>query len=229
MTKYIVAVVVALLAVCLGCSITTRHHIEAHITVDIRHIKDQADNVLSFIEGATDELTLETPAQTTSEPETRVLLRFLNPIRVAHAGEALQEDSPRIKQIAQRLRDRFPKIEQAKKKNYIGENQRGYVELRPSEALDQNTEEKNEIQKLIGAENEDRKNLYLEIVRLNQDKNVSLAVIERVYAMKRLERAKPGEIFRLPPRGEDFDRFKSSALGRRLGDDCVPDAWVVIK
>ena len=38
------------LGIALGCVIRTEHRIDAHITLDIRHI-DQAENVLDYVEG----------------------------------------------------------------------------------------------------------------------------------------------------------------------------------
>jgi len=86
----------------------------------------------------------------------------------------------------------------------------------------------------MAEENEDRKAFYSEIARLNSDnKNVTVAYVERVYVWKRLERAESGQVCQLPsngaaPEGYTFDAFKATPLGQRLGAACVPDAWVTI-
>jgi hypothetical protein len=71
--------------------------------------------------------------------------------------------------------------------------------------------------------------LYREIARVNADQGATLTSIEHVYAQRRLERAEAGEILQVPPEGADFDKFKSSEAGKRLGSACQPNAWVTIK
>ena len=225
-SRVIVATIVLLIA--FGCVLKTHHTIEAHITVDIRHVEAQADNVLDFIEGKTDEVPKVAPG--TNSDGASLFQRFgdvLCPIPVAHAAE-LKESSPLVTQILKELRERYPKIQALKTQKSLGEDNRGYVDLRSFDAF-KTPEAKNEAQKLVAAENKNRKDLYKEIARLNEESKVTISIVERIYAQKRLERAKPGEIFQLPPKGEDFEAFKNSALGKRLGDACQSDAWVTIK
>lgn len=214
---------VAALAIAVGCVIRTEHKIDAHIRVDIRHIEEQAANVLDFIEGETDTLQIQ-PAP--AEPNTswrRVLERFA-PIQSAYAQE-LKADSARIREIAERLRARNSQVDAIKKKGYAGEDNRGYVALRNAP---EDANEKNEVQRLIAEENADRKELYREIAALNRSDGVTLSQVERVYAQARLERGKEGDLFQLPPAGPDFDKFKASPLGKKLGDKAQPDAWVTL-
>ncbi len=89
-------------------------------------------------------------------------------------------------------------------------------------------EKRNEAQKLLAEENKDRKALYNEIARLNADTGVTVSAVEGIYALERLRRAKAGEVFQLPAAGADFDSVKASDLGARLGDKCVPGAWVTV-
>ncbi|MBI4558441.1 MAG: YdbL family protein [Candidatus Hydrogenedentes bacterium] len=218
--------VVSIMFVVLGCVITTRHTIDAHIVVDIRHIEEQAEDVLDYIEGKTDgPPAAGAPAKGKSSLLERGL-EFVTPIRTAYAAE-LKATSPRLTELAKSMKERFPKLEALEAKGCLGEDNRGYVDLRPCEGLE--GEAKNDAQKLVAAENADRKAFYKEIAEQNTDQNVTLTVVERIYAQKRLERAKPGDIFQLPPTGEDFDKFKTSALGKKLGAECQPDAWVTIK
>ncbi len=218
------ALLTALTIVAVGCVITTHHTIDAHVTVDIRHIEKQADDVLDFIEGEKD--TLPSIKKTAPDKASR-LLQYLDlaPIQPAYAAE-LKENSAEIREIAQRLRARNPKVEALKKQNLAGESNRGYIELRGT-IDDANT--KNEVQRLIAEENSDRKALYNAIAALNAEANVTLSMVERIYAQKRLERARTGELFQLPPAGDEFDKFKKSAAGKRLGDEAQPNAWVTIK
>ena len=90
-------------------------------------------------------------------------------------------------------------------------------------------EETNRVQRIIAAENEDRKALYKEIARLNGDLDLDVGKVERIYALQRLERAKSGEYYQLLAPGADFNKFKTSPRGQRLGAACVPGAWVTMK
>ncbi len=220
------ATTVSLIA--LGCVITTKHKIDAHIVLDIRHIQEQADGVLDYIEGKTDELPATEPAKEGAGPSflERAYYAMLS-TPVAYAAE-LKESSPKVKELADKMRERQPKIEALKKQGAIGEDNRGYVTLRDSEAI-ADAEKKNEAQQLVAAENADRKALYREIATDNADQNVTLTTVERIFAQRRLMRAAAGEVFQLPPAGDDFDKFKASPMGQKLGGECVPGAWVTMK
>lgn len=221
------ALVAAAAVVAAGCVIRTHHTIEAHVTVDIRQVDEQAAQIVDYVTGEKD--TPPDIANTPAEGEKTSWLRrawqSIAPIQVAYAAE-LKESSPKVKALADKMRQRYPEIQALKSKGYVGETNRGYLELRPSDDL--KGDEKNAAQKLIAAENADRKALYQEIVGLNKDQNVSLGVVERVFADKWLKQAKSGEQVQLPPAGEAFGKFKASDLGKRLGDKAQPGAWVTV-
>jgi len=228
MRPFVCAVVAVGVFIIVGC-VNIPKKFEAHITVDIRHhIEQQAGSTLDYIEGKTDQLPApEAKPEGSGTSWVEKAKDFLSPVSVAYAAE-LKTTSPTMTQIATELRKRFDQIEALKKKGYAGEDNRGYVDLRNADKIE-NADERNEAQRLVAAENKDRKALYNEVARLNKDQNVGVATVERVYAQERLKRAKPGELFQLPPKGEDFDAFKTSDAGKRLGAECIPDAWVVIK
>ncbi len=212
-----------------GCVITTRHTIDAHVTVDIRHIKEQAGDILDFIEGERDTIPdLEADENAEAQSLLNHCADFICLTRTVHAAELETSSSP-AKQILERLRERYPKIEALKEAGALGENNRGYVELRGADKFE-DAEQKNEAQRLIADENKDRKALHKKIVRLNADEaDVSMTAVEHIYAFERLKRAEPGDLFQLPEAGEYFEKFKKSKLGRKLGSDCKPGAWVEIK
>jgi len=223
--------VATVLAVALGCVIRTEHKIEAHITMDIRHVAEQVETVLDYVEGKTDELPVsEESPDAESEPvsELRRILNALNPIQTAYASELSVTTSPLAREIAEKMRARNSKIESLKKQGCLGETNRGYVELRDCDAV-KDADKRNEVQKLIADENKDRKALYAEIARLNrQIEGINVGKVENIFAMQRLRRAKSGEIFQLPPAGADFDAIKNENVGKKLGDKCVPGTWVTI-
>lgn len=199
------SVAVGFLAV-LGC-ISMPSILEAPVTVDIRNnIEEQAASLLDFIEGKTDEM----------------------PVFESPADEDRDESERPIAEVFEGLCERNGEVEAVKAKKHIRESGRGYLKLREDgEFVD--AEERNETQRLIAAENKDRKALYIEIAMLNKEQNVSVSMVEKVYAFERIKRAKVGDVLQLPSAGEDFDAFKESSVGKKLGEDCKPKAWVTIK
>lgn len=219
------ATIVAVLFL-IGCVIIPSE-LNLNIDVTIRHIEEQADQFLDYVEGKSDVLPgLEAP-----EAESTSFLRrtvdFLSAIQVAYAAE-LNQSSPRVTQIAQKMKERYPDVQAVKATGAVGESNRGLLEMVKPERIE-SPEERNRAQRIIAADNEDRKALYKEIARINKDQNLNVGTVERVYAQERLQRAKTGDAFQLPPSGKDFDAFKASEAGKRLQDRCVPGAWVTIE
>jgi len=218
---------VAALLVAAGCVIRTQHQIDAHIVVDIRHIEQQAESVLDFVEGKTEALPAAPAPEKKGSSFLEHAIDFASPIRTAYAAE-LQQSSPVVTELAKKMKERFQQIDEMKSKGCLGEDNRGYAAVRDC-AYCSDAEKKNEVQKLCAAENADRKALYKEIAQLNKDQNVTVTQIERIFAQKRLERAATGGLFQLPPVGADFDAFKASPAGKKLGGECKADGWVTIK
>lgn len=215
---------VAMLAL-VGCVIRTEHKIDAHITLDIRHVQEQAEGVLDYIEGKSDELPgFEEGAEPTSWLHRA--LDAIDPFETVNAAE-MKTDSAKVKEIATALRKNNDGIAALKKDGCLGETNRGYVELKDCDGLKE-ADAKNTAQKLVEDENKGRKALYNEIARLNKDDGISVTKVEQIYAVERLKRGKSGEQYQLPSAGELFDDIKGSDVGKKLGDKCKADAWVTI-
>ncbi|MCC6143495.1 MAG: DUF1318 domain-containing protein [Candidatus Hydrogenedentes bacterium] len=232
MKTFAITGTLALALIVAGCVLRTEHTINAHVTLDIRHIEDQADNVLDYVEGKSDAIPgmPAAPAPAAADGSTswlRHAVDFLSPIQVAYAAE-LQESSPLITQIATKMRGRFDALEALRRDACLGENNRGYVELRDCAAFS-DAQKKNEAQQLLSEENKDRKALYAEVARLNADQGITVSTVENIYAGKRILRGKSGEVYQLPPAGEYFDAVKDSAVCKSLGAECKPNAWVTLK
>ena len=236
MKRLALAFGITLTVVLVGCVIRTEHRIDAHVTLDIRHIDQQAEAVLDYMEGKTDEVPELTPAPTSASTSMLdPLLAIFNPMPVAYAEENLKTESARYRQILQSIHERAGEIQKLKSSGCVGETNRGYLELRDC-AETANADRKNEIQKLMSDENGDRKAFYSEIVRLNESENAKITVnyVERLYAFKRIERASKGEAYQLPPNAPDapadysFEAFKKTALGQKLGGAAQPGAWIVV-
>jgi uncharacterized protein YdbL (DUF1318 family) len=238
MKKVVFAAALAMLTVALGCVIRTESKIDAHITLDIRHISAQAENVLDFVEGKTDALPgiepgAAAPAGNGKDKAANPgptswavrAIETLSPIQVAYADALKVTTSPLVVEIAGKMRQRNAEVAGLKQAGCLGESNRGYVELRECDDT-KDAVKRNAAQKLLSEENKDRKALYNEIARLNGDQGVNVSTVEIIYAMERLRRAGAGEIFQLPAAGADFDAVKQSPLGQKLGGKCVAGAWV---
>jgi uncharacterized protein YdbL (DUF1318 family) len=211
-----------------GCVIRTHHTIEAHVTIDIRQVDEQAENIVGYVTGEKETLPVAEKQAEPTEKKSSWLMRAwdgLAPMQVAYAAE-LKESSPKIKQLADQMRSRYPQVQALKAKGFVGETNRGYLDL--VGGSDMKGEDKNAAQRLVASENADRKALYQEVVGLNKDQNVTLAVVERVFAQKWLKQARSGEKVQLPPAGDEFDAFKKSDAGKKLGDKAQAGAWVVM-
>ncbi len=242
MKKLLFPGALAMMTVVLGCVIRTESKIDAHITLDIRHISAQAGNVLDFVEGKTDALPGVEPAAAAPAKDGKDkakaanpgptswagrAIEMLNPIQAAYADALKVTTSPLVVEIAGKMRQRNPDIAGLKQSGCLGESNRGYVELRDCDET-KDAVKRNAAQKQLSEENKDRKALYNEIARLNSDQGVSVSTVESIYAMERLRRAGAGEVFQLPPAGADFDAVKQSPAGQRLGGKCVAGAWVTM-
>lgn len=215
----------ALVAIFGGC-VVIPDTFDANINVTIRHIQEDADEFLDYVSGESD--TLPDIGGAPDPDQKSMLDRFIDaidPVQMAYAAE-VKDSSPRVQQIANSMKTRFAEVEAAKKTGAVGENNRGFLEMVKPDAI-ADAEQRNNVQKTIAADNEDRKALYQEIARLNSDQNLTVGTVERIYAQKRLERAKSGELFQMPPAGEDFDTFAASATGKKVAD-AKPGAWVTI-
>ncbi len=226
MGKIFVAGAIVGLAVSLGCVINKeRPGIPPNIP-DIRHIADQAGQVLDYIEGKTDSLP---GVWEDLKPVSRVnrLLNAVDPIQPVWADMGGAPISPLMVETASRMRARNGEVGTLKHSGCLGESSRGLVELRECE-MTRDVEAMNTSQKTVSEENKDRSSLYNEVARMNKNvPEVNVAKIQAIYVMERLRRGRPGEAFQLPS-GPDFDAINASGLGRKLGNQCKPGAWILI-
>ncbi len=195
--------------------------------IDVAEIEMHAERLLDYIEGKIDVL----PQGVSEEsPQLSLIHRAIDglvPVKTVYAAE-LTYDSELIREVVEFMRARHQEIAILQEGGAVGENNRGLLEMvHPDLIVD--PEEKNAVQRVIAAENKNRKALYKEIARLNRGHDLRVGVLERVYAQKRLMRGETGELFQLPPPGGDFDKFKNSPRGQRLGAVCIPNAWVALK
>ena len=236
-----IAVLVLVAAAVAACVWRTEHKIEtvsridAHIVLDIRQIKDEAGQVEGYVRGDSNQypdLDKEKPSSSlrSRAPEDRLAwLTWLDPAATAHAQEAAASDESSVtpeqeKAAIQARRDRAPKIDQALTKNYIGENDRGYVEsLLPKDPKD--SELTATIQKLIKDENADRRTIYRAFLERKGLKKDALPTIESAFASAIREKLKKGQSFQAPRDKKLFQEFADSKLGKDYAG-AKPGQWL---
>ena len=150
----------AFLAAILGC-INIPDTFEARIYIDIRHIEEQADKFLDYVEGKSETLpSFSAPAEENQDSRARFFptqFAALFESNKAYA-QALKEDSPLVKQIADSMKARHAQIEAVKRTGAVGENNRGFVEVVDASKFG-GADAENEGQRLVTAENEDKRAL----------------------------------------------------------------------
>lgn len=210
----------------LGCTLRTEHVIDARIRLEIHHIEDQADSALDFISGETDEAPdIEIDAKKNGENGAwmRPIFGALSPFQTAYAQPSSGSDEAKKRLV--NMRERFPELTARKKLGYVGENNRGYVEVLEHADYEEDDERKNEVQRLVAAENEDRKAYYREIVQANDELN-SVTTVERAYALAYFKRGQSGQWFETPPAGDALDAYRETPQGKKLGEALKPAVWV---
>lgn len=117
------------------------------------------------------------------------LLPSLSP-GLAYAQVDIDISTPSIRALRASLAGRFESLKGFYGRGALGENNRGYVEIRDQSGL--NLKEKADLRRLTNAENSDRKTLYKEILRANKLEAQLLSEVEKIFANSWRGRAGPG-------------------------------------
>lgn len=99
---------------------------------------------------------------------------------IAFAQIDIDISTPSIRALRSSLAERFKSLEGFYRGGALGENNRGYVEIRDESGL--NLKEKANLRRLVDAENRDRKALYKEILEANKLDVQFLDEVERLFA-----------------------------------------------
>lgn len=178
-----------LLAMLAGCYMKTEHKITAHITIDIRQIKEVASNIEDMVSGT----PAQTPAKEVSKPRSDSRLFF--PLREAYAqGAQLKYLTDEIKQAVERRKSRYSKVEELLNEGSIGENNQGLLEIRQKSGILPDKELKD----LILEENDDRMFIYRSILEQNNLPKDALKDIQAAFAKERQDRSGQGVWVQLP-------------------------------
>jgi len=108
----------------------------------------------------------------------------------AHAQAETTVSNGAIRAVKERLKQRAPQLAPFFDQGVIGESNNGYVRIIASGSLDM--KQKAAVNRLVEAENKDRRQLYQEIVRaLNLDSS-QLSRVESIFASEWQQTARPG-------------------------------------
>lgn len=141
------------------------------------------------IQRAADEIVDEVRPQQQEEKGSSVdrirvwwLARLVSSIgpNLAFAQVDIDISSPAIRKLKDSLAGRFGSLKGFYTGGALGENNRGYVEIRDESGL--NLKKKADLRKLAEAENSDRKALYKEILVANNLETRFLSEVERLFA-----------------------------------------------
>ena len=148
--------------------------IEAHITLDIRQIKETATSIEDMVSGKT---------ALPKEKRSSLIEEWLVPTAWAE-GPQLKYRTPEVEKALQARTQRYDSLQQFKSKGLIGENREGYVTAFGSNAA---------AASLVSVENQDRKTIYQTIVSQNGLAASAISTIQETFAQVKREKAVSGE------------------------------------
>ncbi len=134
-------------------------------------MKTYVSVILMYVGGQTEHLALEVPLSKSSP------LRWFQ-----HTEEGIANE---IEKSAGEMRKRYALIRKTQEQGYVREDERGYVCIEAA-AAGLSCDDKNTVQRLVAAENEDRKELYQQLACLAHAPGVS--TVENAFAHARLAR-----------------------------------------
>lgn len=152
-------------------------------------IQKAADEIVDDVRGTKDQ---KQPEEKKSDRQSRPLdslRRFIGPGE-AHAQINIDVSTPAIRSLKQAMKDNYPQLKNFYDKGAIGENNMGLLEQRDAGGL--NLKEKADLNRVMGAENNNRTALYNEIMRANKLGSDSLPKIQRIFANSWREKSQPG-------------------------------------
>ena len=157
--------------------------IEAHITLDIRQVKETANSIEDVVSG-------KAPAAPAQKPHAR-LIEWGDSAAWADAPQ-LKFTTPEVQKAIDSRRSRFDYLKKFKAQGLIGEDKEGHLTVLGSGP------EVDEVGNLVEMENRDRETIYTAIVDQNNLSADAIAAIRSTFAEVQREKADPGEKIQLP-------------------------------
>lgn len=149
--------------------------IEAHVTIDVRQIKEEAHSIEDLVSGG---------AKGAQKPHSMLWEGW---VRTAWAQTL--EMTPELQQAIESRKERYPKIKSYKGQGLIGEDNQGHAV-----ALGGGPE----VEDLVSGENRDRETIYAAQAKQKGLPPDAIGTIRAAFAEEQRDRADPGEKVQLP-------------------------------
>ena len=115
---------------------------------------------------------------------------------------ALSEEKRAVLNAIQNREFNKDDVDEFKRDGAVGENNRGYLELRPLGRLEKEAAYKKLVEQLVAEENRDRQIIMQRIIAINPSvQSADPAEVEKVFAKMNRDQAKPGEWMQSPEGG----------------------------
>ena len=203
--------------------VETTHKIEAHIIIDIRRELSQIEQQVRE-EPVPKAQPDGKPSSmlTVGEREIRYASFSLGSIfDLASSAHAAQSPEDQKKAIDAR-RARSKQIDEALLNGCLGENEKGYAEVRPCDAAKDRTEQAR-IKKLADDENRDRGTIYSAVA--SRQEGLTAGMVAEFNAAEIRARLKKGQLFQIPSKNDVYAEFRATPLGKALRNP-KKGAWV---
>jgi len=153
--------------------------IEAHITIDIREVKETANSIEELVSGGA--------AQTANRPSSSLWNWVIPP---AYAGSYdLKEMTPEIQAALNRRKARYDTLKEFKDKDWVGEDVQGHAAALGGDSG---------VAALVALENQDREIIYQAIVQQNGLPADAIETVRAAFGEVQRERAGSGDRIQLP-------------------------------
>ncbi len=164
--------------------------IEAHITIDVRQIKEEAHSIEDMVSGKAPVAAQKPRSRLDEGMASLKLLSRDVPQRGASLAWAQESTlSPEVQAAVNARRDRFAQLKSYKTKGWVGEDKEGTVAALGGGA---------EVQAFVEAENRDRETIYRAKLKEKNLPAEAIATIRAAFAQEQRDRAEPGEKIQLP-------------------------------
>ncbi len=215
---------IVVLAVAAGLNFLACHtkhdiNITAHVTLDIRHVQAQTDDLYGYIAGdkALDELEAGEPqAVAPPAPFLSTICRLFDTATSAAAAE--EKYSEGVVRAVKKLASHAAELKKFKKRGCIGEKNDGYLVYRKCDACEKDSELKKAIGKLIKEVNADRKLLFEEHAKQEGASETGALKIQLTWAAKFRKESKTGQWIQAPKKMKDLRSFEKSKIGVKLAE-----------
>jgi uncharacterized protein YdbL (DUF1318 family) len=154
-------------------------------------IQKAADEMVDDIRGKDQKQEEKKPEQKKDQSSWFERLRLTGfGVSEAYAAVDIDVSTPAIRGLKDSMKNRFPALQPFYDKGALGENNKGFVEVRNAEAL--SLKDRADLTRLSQQENSDRSALYSEILRANKLGPDMMGQIQKLFANSWRAKSRPG-------------------------------------